>query len=406
MSQGGVPEALRGVVQAGLDRQEASDWVGAAQAWKSLQRAAHEQGHAALELDAWVRLADVLRRADQPRQALQALENGLAADPDPVQRSLLLIQSSALLLDTGHLLSAEARVRAVLDHSEGPLRSMALDTLAATLAIRGDRLGLGEVVLELENMGPGPGALAARFRRARLERLEGHLDACEVTLAALADSLSNKPKATGAVAAAITQLAQLALLRGRFQDAELLLRAADEGWEDCGRYVGRLEVLALRAELATQRGALTFLPGWLDKGVAYAAEREMVLLEARLRGVRGACRSMAGSETGHADLDSALLLAERAGAPFLSGRLRLERARLGFGEQGRPVVTLDVECALEELTGDRIWAARARVLLAKLLLDKGQNAQGLEHAAAALCQFKASGLEFDEGQARKVLDRS
>lgn len=402
----GVPEELRGVVQAGLDRQEAADWAGAAQAWQSLQRAAAEQGHAALELDAWVRLADVLRRADQPRKALQALEKGLASNPDDTQRSLLRIQSSALLLDTGHLQSAEARVRAVLQDTEGPLRAMALDTLAATLATRGDRLGLGEVVLELENMGPGPGALAARFRRARLERLEGHLDSSEVTLAALADSLTGQPQAQGAVAAAITQLAQLALLRGRFDDAELLLQAADDGWEECGRYVGRLEVLALRAELATQRGALTFLPGWLDKGVAYATEREMVLLEARLRRVRGSCRAMAGSEAGHADLDSALLLAEQAGAPFLSGRIRLERARLGFGAQGQPVMTSDVERAVEELTGDRVWAARARVLLAELLLQKGQAAQSMEHAAAALCQFKASGLEFDEGAARKVMDRA
>ena len=402
----GVPEDLRGVVQAGLDRQEASDWAGAATAWKSLQRAAAEQGHAALELDAWVRLADVLRRADQPREALDALEKGLASNPDATQRSLLLIQSSALLLDTGHLNAAEARVRSVLQDTQGPLRAIALDTLAATLATRGDRLGLGEVVLELEGLGPGPGALAARFRRARLERLEGHLDACEVTLAALADSLSGQPQAQGAVAAAITQLAQLALLRGRFEDAELLLKAADEGWQECGRYVGQLEVLALRAELATQRGALTFLPGWLDKGVAYAAEREMVLLEARLRRVRGSCRAMAGSEAGHADLDSALLLAEHAGAPFLSGRIRLERARLGFGAQGQDVMTSDVERAVEELTGDRVWAARARVLLAELLLKEGRPAESLEHAAAALCQFKASGLEFDEGAARKVMDRA
>jgi tetratricopeptide (TPR) repeat protein len=405
MSQG-VPESLRGVVQAGLDRQEVADWAGAAQAWKSLQQAAHEQGHAALELDAWVRLADVLRRADQPRQALHALEKGLAADPDPVQRCLLRIQSSALLLDTGHLQGAEARVRVVLEQTEGPLRAMALDTLAATLSARGDRLGLGEVVLELENMGPGPGALAARFRRARLERLEGHLDGCEITLAALADSLSNQPKAAGALAAAITQLAQLALLRGRFQDAELLLDAADQGWEDCGRYVGRLEVLALRAELAIERGALTFLPGWLDKGVAYAVEREMVLLEVRLRRVRGACRSMAGFETGQVDLESALLLAEQAGAPFLSGRIRLDLARLGFGEQGRPVVALDAERALEELTGDRVWAARARVVLAEMLIEKGRSAQGLRHATSALCQFKASGLEFDEGEAYRVLKLS
>lgn len=405
MSQG-VPEGLRGVVQAGLDRQEASDWAGAAQAWQSLQRAAAEQGHAALELDAWVRLADVLRRADQPRQALVALEKGLASNPDATQRGLLRIQSSALLLDTGHLKRAEARVRDVLQDTTGPLRAMALDTLAATLATRGDRLGLSEVVVELESMGPGPASLAARFRRARLERLEGHLDACEVTLAALADSLSGQPEAQGAVAAAITQLAQLALLRGRYQDAELLLKAADEGWRDCGRYVGQLEVLALRAELATQRGALTFLPGWLDKGVAYATEREMVLLEARLRRVRGSCRAMAGSEAGHADLDSALLLSEQAGAPFLSGRIRFERARLGFGAQGQAVMASDVERAVEELTGDRVWAARARVLLAQLLLEQGQAAEGMKHAAAALCQFKASGLEFDEGAARKVMDRA
>lgn len=405
MPQTGVPEDLRGVVQAGLDRQEASDWDGAAQAWRSLQRAAAEQGHAALELDAWVRLADVLRRADQPRQALLALERGLASEPDALQEGLLRIQSSALLLDTGHLASAEARVRSVLADTEGGLRAMALDTLAATLATRGDRLGLGEVVTALEEMGPGPAALAARFRRARLERLEGHLDDCEVTLASLADSLSKEPQAKGAVAAAITQLAQLALLRGRYQDAELLLQAADEGWRDCGRYVGQLEVLALRAELATQRGALTFLPGWLDKGVAYAAEREMVLLEARLRRVRGSCRAQAGSEAGHADLDSALLLAEQAGAPFLSGRIRLERARLGFGAQGGPVVASDVERAVEELTGDRIWAARARLLLAELLLEKGPGAQSMAHAAAALCQFKASGLEYDEGAVRKLMDR-
>lgn len=402
--QAGVPEDLRGVVQAGLDRQQAADWHGAARAWRSLQQAAQEQGHSALELDAWVRLADVLRRDDQPRAALEALEKGLAGGPDVQQELLLRIQSSALMLDTGHLQAAEARVRGVLAQAEGPLRAMALDTLAATLATRGDRIGLGDVVLALEDLGPGPGALAARFRRARLERLEGHLDACEVTLAALADSLSINPQAQGAVAAALTQLAQLALLRGRFQDTELLLQAADEHWQGCGRYVGRLEVLAMRAELATQRGALTFLPGWLDKGVAYASEREMVLLEARLRRVRGVCRAMAGSDSGHVDLDAALLLAVDAGAPFLAGRIRLERARLGYGDGGQAVQTADVERAVEELTGDRVWAARAQVLLAELLVQQGEGARGLKLAVEALCQFKASGLEHDEGAARRAME--
>lgn len=404
MGEQQVPEALRAVVQSALERQEVADWEGAARAWRSLQEGAAERGHEALELDAWVRLADVLRRADRPREALDALEQALARNPDEIQTQLLRIQTAALLLDTGSLEQAEARARSCVVASQGPLQAMALDSLAAALATRGDRLALAEVVRELESIGQGPAALAGRFRRARLDRLEGHLAEAEQGLASIADALDGVEGAAGASGAALTQLAQLALLRGAFDDTELLLAAAEKAWTQAGRDVGNMEVLALRAELAVERGALTFLPGWLDTAVRYAEERGLVLLEARLRRVRGLCRLRAGSKAGHADLDASLLLASQAGAPFLAGRTRLERAREGLGPGGREASIGELERALDELTGDRIWAARARIALAQALNEAGERGQAIEHATAALAAFTAAGLDRDEATARAFLE--
>ena len=152
--------------------------------------------------------------------------------------------------------------------------------------------------------------------------------------------------------------------------------------------------------LLGRMGAVETLTSGLERGIRFAKERDLRLLEAELRLASGACEAMRSPRRSEAQLERAIELAETIGANALRGRALLMR-------HDRP----DGECeALEQACLDLVeiptWRSRAYLALAHSL---GATADGREEAleicATALCRFSAMGLPADEARARGLLWR-
>ncbi|MDP2315678.1 MAG: hypothetical protein Q8P41_22460, partial [Pseudomonadota bacterium] len=131
-----------------------------------------------------------------------------------------------------------------------------------------------------------------------------------------------------------------------------------------GRRAGVFRAEAWAARARAVAGETVLAPG-VDRAIAYAIERGMPLLEADLR----ACRAVVNH-----DPDDLLHALDRLGeAPLARGRVRVLTAELG----GRA----DLERALDELTPDGPWRARALRALGRqtgnaLLVDEAATLGG------------------------------
>ncbi len=392
---------LAELVEIAEREQAAGAWGAAAEAWEAVRRAAVSSGRLPLARASAANAVEALRRDDRPAAMLVALKRalGLAEGSD---REGLEVQLLAALLDAGQLRLAVVRGRELLARCAPNLRLVVADTLAGALQLRGDVIGLRGLVAQLDREATGPARLAVGFRRAQLLRLQGQLDEASEELVEVHKALAERPGGQGGAAAALTELAEIATLRGQTDAAAAFLQGAADLWTQAGRRSGLYQVEAARALASLAGGATTFLPGLLDGPVDYAAERGLSLVEARCRLARGLCRHAGGSDAAWADLDAAILLADTAEAPLLGGRARLERARLGLGDEGGPVDVADIERAVELLSGDRLWQSRALMLLAQRLAEDRPD-EAIRAAGTALCRFKAMGLDRDEAAARELL---
>ena len=397
MSDGALPEDLKQRIH---EAREASDWSTLATIWEGVLEVAVTDNNADLAREASIRVADALRRDDRPAATLKALKRSLDLVEQPALRALQEVQLVGALMDAGYLEVAEQLGRERVAACEaGPVRTIALDTLAGVLMARGDVIGLKGVVHRLRDEAKGPAAISARFRAAQVARLDGHIGEAAEELGAVAQSLASMKGGHGGEAAAWSELAELCLLRGDSDEALGFFDRAAHAWSKAGRRVGVFTVEAGRSMAAVANGATTFLPGLLDEPVTYAEERGMPLLESRLRLARGLCRHLSGSTVAMVDVQAAMLLADTAGAPFLAGRIRYEGWRHGL---------LDVEQlrkAVEQLTGNQPWYARAVVGLADALLDE-EPAEALQLAAVALARLSFMDLPHDQEAARAVLARA
>ena len=281
------------------------------------------------------------------------------------------------------------------------LRLVVADTLAGVLLSRGDLLGLANLVEQLEAEARGGAVLAARFRRAQLQRMQGQLDDAAEGFIQIHQVLADHPQAAAAAGGALCELADICLIKGEFDECFAFLGGAAGHFQESRRRAALFQLEAERAMAVLTSGA-TFLPGLLDGPVDYAGSRGLVLLEARTRLARGLCRVAGGSDAAWADLDAAVLLAETAGAPILAGRARLERFLAGFGEEGGERTVDDLRQAMEDLTGDRVWHSRAMVLLGQAVAAT-RPGEAIELAGRALCRFQAMALSEDERSASRVL---
>lgn len=382
---------------------EASRWGEAADAWGRLHGKAMQCGELGLAQRGATERVDALRRDDRPAQMLSALEDALAlAEGDA--RAPLEVQVVAAMADIGQLTSAARHAGELLARTtHSGTRLVVADTLAGVLLSRGDLLGLSNLVEQLEAEARGGAVLAARFRRAQLQRMQGQLDLAAEGFIEVHRTLEPYPQAAAAAGGALSELADICLIKGEFDECFAFLGGAARHFGESRRRAALFQIEVQRAMAVLTSGA-TFLPGLLDPIVDYALARGLVLLEARARLARGLCRDAGGSDAAWSDLDAAVLLAQTAGAPMLVGRARLERFHAGFGEEGSEATLDQLRAAVEDLTGDRVWHSRAMVSLAERVV-KTRPAEAIENVGRAMCRFQAMGLDEDEARCKEVLSR-
>ena len=382
----------------------ASRWGEAAEAWRRVVELAMQAGELEQARAGMSERIEALRRDDRPAAMLQVLTQAqaLAEGPERVRLDVAVV---AALADAGQLAAAANTATELLSRTTHPaLRVVVADTLCGVLLSRGDVLGLAGLVERLGAEAQGPAQLAARFRRAQLDRMQGRLEDAADALIHVHQTLAPHPSAAAAAGAALAELADICLIKGEADEAFAFLHGAAGHFAEDGRRAASFQLEAQRAMAVLASGATTFLPGLLDGAVGFAEERGLPLLEARARLARGLCRSASGSDSAWGDLDAAILLAEHAGAPVLEGRARLERYRAGWGPDGGQAQVDELRVAVERLVGDRVWHTRASADLA-FLLAKTHKAEAIERAARCIARFQAMGLEADEERVREVLRR-
>jgi len=394
-----IPERYQADITAASRAAADGDWDDVAERMSRVCKQAMDSEDLQIARSAAVSEADAYRRAERPAEAVRAIRRALDLSNDPTVQVVQELQLVAVLLDVGRLEVAElvARER-VAACGPGPLRILSIDSLCGVLLARGDVAGMAGLIRQLEDEAEGTMTVAARFRRAQLDRLGGRLeDAAEGFGGCMAD-LDARDGAVGAWAAACSGLAGVALLRGDAEDALPLYDRAAAAWQRAGRRSGELRVMAGRARAALQLGASTFLPNLMDAGVSYAQERDLTLLQVEMLEVRAMCLAAAGLKSrAHEDAAAAVALADRVGARLLAGRARYEQYLAGGGGD------VSLRQAVLDLNDDRPWCARAMTALAAATPDPDEAA---ELAGAAVCRFSAMGMNTDIELARALLGES
>ncbi len=286
---------------------------------------------------------DALRRDDRPAAAARLLTRALRVDPDGEAAGVLRVQLAGVLQQAGQLDVAADIACEGLERAADPMQAaLARDTLIGTLHALG-RLEEADRILDaLERSAPEPFLPAVWFRRATRLRMAGRLSEAAERYAAAAQAMAAHP---GAAAAAIMDLAEVALFEGEPERAGARYAQASRLWTAAGRRSGlyRAEAGLLRVELSAGRSVL---PSAMGGPIDFARSRQLPLLLAHLLLARGAA---ARSE---ADLSEAVALAEESGAVLLEGRARLVQSRCGLAHDAERIAAL--------LAPDAAWMAVTR----------------------------------------------
>lgn len=326
-------------------------WAEAAALYEQMAR---ETQHRGKQLQALIFAGDALRRDDRPARAARVLQNALPLAESGPMAAPVQVQLADILMHVGELEAAhDLAVQAMQSATSPGIEAVALDTLIGILATQGQFSECAVYLERLRAVAPPPARSAVLFREATALRRAGDLDGAEARLDNLGRMLSRRQEAIGAAAAAATNIAEICLFRGDAVNARRAYDMAAKLWTTAGRRAGlyRCEAGMVRASLLDEE---TPLPSVLDTLVDFAVERQMVLLEAHLRIVRGAARARAGLRGGDQDLGIAVSIAARVGCRMLEGRARLARRRSGF--------LYNDEAHMHHcLRGDACWSAVAQM---------------------------------------------
>lgn len=392
-----LPSELRGLAQRAQGFAEGADWSAASLSWAELADRAIELGRVDVARAGLHEAVEALRYDDRPGACLSLLAKAIELAEGRDARAVLKLQLGAALLDSGFPELAEQETReAMALAASAPLRLVVADTLAGVLLARGDVLALRGIVAQLLAESEGITAVSAGFREAQLHRLEGRLDRARDGFTATCTALADHPRAAGPRATALSELAELELLRQDSEAALKLFQLAGQEWKRAGRKAGAYQVQAGVAQSVLESGA-TYLPGLLDEPIAYAESRGLPALEARLRMSRGLCRHSAGSDAADIDFEAAILLADTARSPWLAGRIRYERHRCGLSTDLQELMR-----AVDQLTGNQPWYCRASLALARAS-QRSNPAEAMRLAGRVLCRFSAMGLDDDRAAAEALI---
>ncbi len=334
---------------------EAARWAEAGAAWWAItERAAAEPVRAR---ESARRAADAFRRDDRPAAAAKALGVALAGTTPAGADAA---QLAAVLLDAGQVEAAagvaEQAVRGLPHDAPTAERAIALDTRAGLRLVAGEVEAARDDLDALEALGVPGAAWSHRFRAAQVARLDGALGAADAGWQALEAALGGDRRVAGPAAACAQERGELEVLRAALRgvaqlpaDEDALDRAraafgrAAEAWNAVGRRAGLFRAEAWRARVERLAGLDVAAPS-IDRAIAWAEDRGMVLLLADLR----ACRAVVRHDADDARA-AARLLSE---APVARARALVLAAELGAAD-------VDLRDAMERLRVDAPWGARA-----------------------------------------------
>ncbi len=373
-------------------------WGPAAIAWARAAAIATEHQARESARQAWDQAGETWRRDDRLDSAARALKMALGLADEPMPTAMAQVKLSGVLGEMGRYAEAEALCRRASDvlGPDSPLRPIVMDTWVTNLSALGRKDEARELVDQLLEL-DGVHGLAGHFRRAQLCRLDGELSEGALHLGMVIDGLAAEPRAIGAVAAAHAELGEVALLRGDIEQAVHFFEQAFAGQQAAKRpsLKWRAEAARIRVMLA---GGVEPLTHSLDEGVAYAQDRDMLVLEADLRIARGmALAHRLPVDAGH-DLEAAAAISDEARCPLRSGRARLMWAsRIDNGGPVERRISV-MQRAEEQLESSRPWVARARFERARLIADRDPTA-ARALAVGALTHFTAMEMALDQALA-------
>lgn len=297
-------------------------WPEAAEAWEQVALSA--QGSA--QREAWEAAGECWRRADRPARAARALEMALGLPQPDAQRASGRARLAGVLGELGEGVRARRVAEEALAHAEGGARALVVDTLISTHLGFGRKAAARPLLDELRELDRS--GLAVGFRQGQLQRLDGELDAAEVSFRAVERALDGQPGAEAGRAAAHMELAELDCLRG----APALALGPYEDGRRLHAEAGR-RALAWRCEAGRVRAAveagLPVLSPILDEGLREAVDHDLRLLEVDLRLARGMARAARDASGADEDLARAGRAAKAMGCRLREGRACLERAQRG-----------------------------------------------------------------------------
>jgi tetratricopeptide (TPR) repeat protein len=279
---------------------------------------------------AWGAAGEAWRRDDDVDQASKALWMALGIPSEDVDAIALdRIRLAGVLGELGNLDGARQLCLQCLDEltDDRPVREMALDSLVGVLLGYPDKEAVRPLVVELLRA-EGDSGLAGRFRQGQLLRLDGDLKGAQGEFEAVIVGFGDRAEAAAGVAAARGEMAELALYRGRTEEAVSAYEQGMSLHREAGRRALFFRCVAGRTRGMVEAG-MGVMTETLDGGVSFATHRRMPLLEADLRIARG--MALAGVDGARASLDfrAAITLAEASGSRLRAGRARYEEALRG-----------------------------------------------------------------------------
>jgi hypothetical protein len=356
-------------------------WGSAARAFTSV--AAASTGD--VSLTAWEGAGEAHRRDDSPLSAVTALGSALELVTEPKRRAILQVKLAGTHTELGQ---GQRALSLCIQAAEEPdCEALAVDTMSGLVQTWGARAALADLVQRLSVLDKT--GLAYRFRQAQLHRLNGQLDNSRAGFEALTSDLSALPGATVAVAATKAELASVALLQGRFEDAIGAYEAGLLEHEAAGR-----RTLAWRCESGRVHSLVAVgsrpLAGRLNAGIQFADQRGLVVLGVDLRIARGLATSSGDTAMAAADLRFARETSTALGMAFRAGR-----AGLAWVERCSGPTDILSRC-VQELAISAPWQARARALRAQRTGDHMSLRE-------SLVAFKNMGMEADVKAARATI---
>lgn len=203
-----------------------------------------------------------------------------------------------------------------------------------------------------------------------------------------------------AAAEAIVRLAELRCRQGRLDEAEVLLDRAESG---AARMQGRTLASLARAELALCRGDVEAALDWAERFLAVIPAEAWMERAAGLEVLVQARIALGAREEGRETAEELQTLAERidtepmVAAARFAGGIATDDPALAKRE-------LDAAVALYERSGAPFEAARARVELARRLSAMGRTRAARRERDKAVDAFRALGAPAEARRAALVLE--